>query len=415
MRLPLVDVDTWQEIGDTLSRNRLRTVLTGFSVAWGILMLTVLLGSGQGLTRGVEYQFRDDATNSIWVRAGQTSVPYKGLRPGRQVQFTNEDYDQVRGGVGGVDHITARFFIKGNLTVSYGAVTSSFDVRSVHPDHQFLEKTLVTDGRFLNPDDLTEFRKVAVIGIRVKNQLFGPTKPALGEYIQVKGVPFRVVGIFTDDGGEGEQEKIYLPITTAQRTFGGANNIAMMMMTVGDATVGESRDIAKDVRLRIAARHDFDPDDARAVAISNQVEDFQRFIDLMQGIRLFVWVIGVGTLLAGVVGVSNIMMIAVRERTREIGIRKALGATPFSIVALILQEAVLVTLVAGWFGLVGGVGVLELMGHTVSGTDYFRNPEVDMRVAAGATVLLGVAGAMAGLVPARRAAGIRPIEALRDE
>jgi len=410
----MFDVDTWQEILDTVRKNKLRTLLTAFSVAWGILMLVLLLGSGQGLSHGVEYGFRDDATNSIWMRSGQTSVPYRGLRPGRTVQFTNEDHETIRESVRGVEHITSRFFIRGNLTVAYKGETSSYNVRSVHPDHQYLEKTIITEGRFINPLDIEEFRKVAVIGNGVKAQLF-KGQPALGEYIKVNGIPFRVVGVFIDEGNENEADIIYLPISTAQRSFNGANRVGMIMMTVGEASVEESKAIADDLRHRIAERHDFDPEDQRAVFISNAVEEFQRFVNLMGGIRLFVWVIGVGTLLAGVVGVSNIMMIAVKERTKEIGIRKAVGATPWSVMSLVLQEAVLVTAVAGYFGLVAGVVLLQLMSMGLKESDFFRNPEVDFGVAVSATLLLVMAGAVAGFFPARRAAAIRPVEALRDE
>jgi putative ABC transport system permease protein len=409
----MLRLDTWQEIWDTIRKNRLRTALTGFSVAWGILILVVLLGSGQGLAHGVEYGFRDDAVNSIWVRSGQTSVPYKGLRPGRNVQFTNDDYDTLKD-MRGVDHITSRFFIRGNLTVAYKGETSSFDVRSVHPDHQFLEKTIMKEGRFLNPLDIRDYRKVAVIGTKVQEMLF-KGKPAIGEYVAINGVPFQVVGIFTDEGGEGELEKIYLPISTAQRTYNGAKNIRMIMMTVGDSTVAQSESIADRIKEDLAERHDFDPKDERAVSISNAVIEFQRFVNLMGGIRTFVWVIGIGTLLAGVVGVSNIMMIAVKERTREIGIRKAIGATPASVMGLVLQEAVLITAVAGYFGLVCGVAVLELMSRGLGSSDFFRHPEVDFKVAVSATLLLILAGAIAGFFPARRAASIRPIEALREE
>ena len=407
-------LDTLQEILDTVRKNKLRTLLTGFSVAWGILMLVVLLGSGQGLVHGVEYGFRDDATNSIWMRSGQTSLPYRGMRPGRTVQFTNEDHETIVSSIPGVEHITSRFFIRGNLTVAYKGQTSSYNVRSVHPDHQYLEKTIVTQGRFINDLDITEFRKVAVIGDRVQAQLF-KGGAAMGEYIEVNGIPFRVVGVFTDEGSEGEAETIYLPISTAQRTYNGANRVAMIMMTVGDATVEESEAIATDLRNRIAERHEFDPEDPRAVSISNAVVNFQRFVNLMGGIRMFIWVIGIGTLLAGVVGVSNIMMIAVRERTKEIGIRKALGATPWSVMSLVLQEAVLVTAVAGYFGLVAGVALLELMARSIKGSDFFKNPEVDFGIAVSATVLLIVAGGIAGFIPARRAAAVRPVEALRDE
>jgi putative ABC transport system permease protein len=409
-----IDLDAWQEILDTVRKNTLRTCLTGFSVAWGILILVVLLGCGRGLARGIEYDFRDDATNSIWMRSGQTSVPWKGLRPGRSVQMTNDDYDAIRAGVPGVDRITSRFFVRGNLTVAWRGQTGNFDVRAVHPDHQFLEKTIVTEGRFLNPIDVEGFRKVAVIGERVKSQLF-KGGAALGQHLAIKGVPFLVVGVFTDEGGEGELERIYVPISTAQRTYGGANRIAMVMMTVGDADERESRGIADDLRLRIAERHGFDPDDRRAVSIWNGVVQFQRFVDLMGGIRAFVWVIGAGTLLAGMVGVSNIMMIAVRERTKEIGVRLAIGATPSSIMSLVLREAILVTSLAGYAGLVAGVGVLELLAFGLRDTPTFREPAVDLTTALLAIGLLVLAGAVAGFVPARRAAQVRPVVALRDE
>jgi putative ABC transport system permease protein len=313
-----------------------------------------------------------------------------------------------------VDHLTSRFNIRGHLTVVYKGETSSYNVRCVHPDYQYMDKSIVTEGRFLNPIDIDEFRKVAVIGNKVKAQLM-KNGPAIGEYIKVNGVPFLVVGVFTDEGSEGEQESIYLPISTSQRAFNGANRVASILMTIGDANMAESEAITADLRNRIAGRHDFDPADQRAVFIYNAVEEFQRYVNLMGGIRLFVWVIGIGTLLAGVVGVSNIMMIAVKERTKEIGIRKALGATPWSIMSLVLQEAVLVTAVAGYFGLVAGVALLQAMAHGIKGSDYFRDPSVNLGVAGAATVLLVVAGAIAGFFPSRRAAMVRPVEALRDE
>jgi len=410
----MFDLDTWQEILDTIRANKLRSFLTGFSVAWGIFMLIVLLGSGEGLSHGIEYQFRDDAINSIWVFPGQTSVPYKGLAPGRRVQFTNEDNDEIRTGVNGVEHITSRFYISGNLRVRYREQTTTFDVRCVHPGHLFLEKTIMTEGRFLDDLDLKELRKVAVIGVNVKKALF-KDEPAIGKNIEVNGIAFKVVGIFRDEGGEGEQEKIYLPITTAQRAFGGANRVQQIMMTTGEAPLEQTEGMSKDIKHRLATRHTFSTDDPRAVFVNNNNQEFQRFVGLMRAIRSFIWVIGVGTILAGVVGVSNIMMITVRERTREIGVRKALGATPWSVIGLVLQESILITSVAGYIGLVLGIAVLELGAKAISGAEYFRNPEVDLAVAIQATLLLIVAGLAAGFVPARRAAAVRPVEALRNE
>ncbi len=410
----MLDLDTWQEIFETIRKNKLRTFLTGFSVCWGIFMLIVLLGSGQGLANGIEYQFRDDAINSIWIFSGQTSVPHKGLAPGRQIQFENADHDELSTRIDGVEHSTSRFYIPGAVSVRRGKEFGDFDVRCVHPGHRWVENTIVTQGRYLNDLDLGEYRKTAVIGERVRRALFG-TEPAIGGQIEINGIAFKVVGVFTDEGGESEQEKIYLPITTAQRAFGGRNDVAQIMLTSGEADLEKTQAMAAEVKRRLARRHRFSEDDSRAVFVRNITESFQRFLQLMTGIRAFIWVIGIGTILAGVVGVSNIMMIAVRERTKEIGVRKAFGATPASIVGMILQESLFITAVAGYIGLVLGVFTLEFVGSKITGGEFFRSPEVDLRIAIWATLVLVAAGTLAGLVPARRAASIRPIEALRDE
>ena len=410
----MFDFDTWQEILDTIKANKLRSFLTGFSVAWGIFMLIILLGSGEGLSHGVEYQFRDDAINSIWVFPGQTSVAHKGLQPGRHVQLVNDDRDEIRNGINGVEHISSRFYIGGTLKVRYREQTTTFDVRSVHPDHLYLEKTIITQGRFLNDLDLKEFRKVCVIGVKVASALF-KQEPPLEKLIEINGVAFKVVGVFRDEGGEGEQEKIYLPITTSQRAFGGANRVNQIMLTTGEAPLAQTEEMSKDIKRRVATRHAFSAEDSRALFVNNNNEEFQKFKSLMRAIRGFVWVVGLGTILAGVVGVSNIMLITVRERTREIGVRKALGATPWSIVSLVLQESILITAVAGYIGLVAGIGVLQLAGKVLPASEFFRNPEVDLTVAIEATMLLVVAGVVAGFVPARRAAAIRPVLALRNE
>ena len=410
----MLDLDTWQEILDTIRSNRLRSCLTAFSVAWGIFMLIILLGSGAGLSNGVAYQFRDDAINSIWVFPGQVSMPYKGMQPGRRVQLTNEDHDEIESGVGGVENVTSRFMIGGRLSVRYRNETGTFDVRSVHPGHLYVEKTIITQGRFINPLDIKDYRKVAVIGEKVATALFKDVSP-LGRDLEINGVAFKVVGLFTDEGAETEQEKIYLPISTAQRAFGGANKVAQIMMTTGDAPLPETQAMTKEIQRRLAARHTFDVEDARAVFVNNNNEQFERFVKLMAAIRMFVWIVGLGTILAGVVGVSNIMMIAVRERTREIGVRRALGATPWSVVSLILKESILITSVAGYAGLVLGIVTLEVAAGLLPKDGFFLHPEVDLGVAIQATVLLVVAGAAAGFFPARRAGRLRPVEALRNE
>jgi putative ABC transport system permease protein len=410
----MFDRDKWQEIFSTIKKNKLRTFLTGFSVAWGIFMLIILLGSGKGLQNGVSKEFDSSATNTIWVWSGQTSLPYKGMKPGRNIQLENKDYDEVKTSVKGIDKSSSRYNIWGNNTLSYKKQNGSFNVRNVYPDYADIEKLSIVKGRFINQPDIEHFRKTTTISTQVEEALFKGEDP-IGEYINVNGVPFKVVGLFTDDDSRDDNMRtIYLPISTAQRVFSGDNRINTIAITVGDASVDESKQIEQEVRSKLAVLHKFDPNDPRAIFTWNSLEDFQKFMRLFAGIQLFIWIIGFGTIIAGIVGVSNIMMIVVKDRTKEIGIRKAMGATPFSIVSLILQEAVLITSFAGYIGLVLGVVVLETVGSKIE-SQFFSQPSVDLRIALYALLLLVLSGALAGFIPARRAAAIKPIEALRDE
>lgn len=410
----MLDLDLWQEILATIRQNKLRTLLTGFSVAWGIFMLVLMMGSGAGLANGIEYSFRDDAVNSVWIRAGETSVAYKGQRPGRDVDLDNLDYQTLRSGYRDIEHLSGRYYLRGQVQVRYRNETGSFSIRAVHPDHRYIENTTVVRGRFINPLDLERRRKVAVLGGSVRTALFGAADP-LGEHIDINGIPFQVVGLYSDEGSEQEEEIIYLPITTAQLAFRGGQHIDQLMFSIEDPSLERSQALVENVRNQLAERHRFSPEDERALFIRNIFEVFQRFVSLNRAIELFVWVVGLGTILAGVVGVSNIMMIVVKERTREIGVRKALGATPGSVVGLVLLEAVFITAVAGYLGLVSGVGLLALVGRFTQDSEIFRNPQIDLRLAVAATLLLITAGTLAGLVPAWRAARVQPIEALREE
>ena len=410
----MFDRDKWQEIFSTIQKNKLRTFLTGFSVAWGIFMLIILLGSGKGLQNGVSKQFESSATNTIWVWSGQTSLPYKGMKPGRNIQFENKDYEEVKTSVRGIDKSSSRYNIWGTNTLSYKKQNGTFNVRNVYPDYSYIEKLEIVKGRFINQPDIEHFRKITTISTLVEEALF-KGESSMGKYINVNGIPFKVVGLFTDDDNRDENMRtIYLPISTAQRVFSGDNRINTIAVTVGDASVAESKEIEKEMRTKLATLHKFDPDDPRAIYIWNSLEDFQKFMRLFASIQLFIWVIGFGTIIAGIVGVSNIMMIVVKDRTKEIGIRKAMGATPFSIVSLILQEAVLITSFAGYIGLVLGVVLLETVGNSIE-SKFFSQPSVDLRIALYALLLLVLSGALAGFIPARRAAAIKPIDALRDE
>ncbi|TSA28136.1 MAG: ABC transporter permease [Bacteroidetes bacterium] len=412
----MFELDKWQEIYSTVRKNKLRTFLTGFAVAWGIFMLIILLGSGKGLENGVYDQFRGGATNGIWISSGMTSKEYKGLQAGRLIRFTNDDYRLLKETVRDHEYMSSRMFL-GNTITSHKNEYGTFYLSPCHPDYGYIKEVEMVQGRFLNNLDINEYRKVAVIGEKVKQDLFkGTDTVALGEYININGVLFRVVGVFHDFGrDDSELRRIYIPITTAQRVFSGQNVISQISFTTGDATVEEVDQMVDQTRDLLAKKHTFDTEDERAVSIWNKSEDFRKFQGLFMGIRLFIWIVGIGTIIAGIVGVSNIMMISVKERTKEIGVRKALGATPFSVISLIMREAIVITGFAGYIGLVLGIGVLELISRNLPQIDFFRSPEANFSIAVGATILLIVAGALAGLFPARKAARIRPIEALRDE
>ncbi len=412
----MFEVDKWQEIYSTIKKNKLRTFLTGFSVAWGIFMLIILLGSGTGLENGVREQFKGSATNGIWVSSGVTSKEFKGLNAGRRISFTNEDYSGIKTNVKGHDRISSRMFM-GNMLVSYNNQYGSFYLSPCHPDYGIIKEVKMLNGRFLNQIDINKTRKVATIGEQVKSSLFkGNDTIAVGKFIKINGVLFKVIGVFRDfSRNDDEMKRIYIPITTAQRVYFGNNVINQISFTTGDASPEQANNMVSSTKTLLANRHAFDETDDRAISIWNKSEEVRKFQALFGGIRLFIWVIGIGTIIAGVVGVSNIMIIVVKERTKEIGIRKAMGATPSSIISLILQESVLITGFAGYIGLILGVGLLELVSKYMPESEFFKNPEADFSLAISATILLVIVGAIAGFVPAMKAARIQPVEALKDE
>jgi len=418
-RRDLISLDRWGEVFSTIGRNKLRTVLTALSVAWGIFVLVFLLGLGRGLDHGMRHNFAREATNGVWLIPNKTGVPYGGYDVGRRIQLDNRDYDAAKK-VAGVDHVSGAFFIKGGamgggeMMTRRGGKANSFQINAVHADAFYLEQHELIAGRFLSEADIAQKRKAAVVGRPVVQFLFEPDEDPIGQWIVVAGVPFQVVGIFSNAQGAEQERQLYIPVSTAQLAFNGADKLGMLEMTVGNAGAQEAQAIIDTVVGQLAQKHEFDPTDKQALRVHNNVEQFQRFQMLFLIISLFVILIGLGTLAAGVVGVSNIMMIAVKERTKEIGVRKALGATPRSIIFMIIQEAVFLTGIAGLLGLAAGVGMLELVGAAKL-TDFIYDPSIDLKVGIAATMFLVFAGALAGYFPARAAAKVNPIHALRDQ
>lgn len=408
----MFDKDKWLEIFSTLQKNKMRSILTSFSVAWGIFILIILLGSGNGLQNGVTSQFQRDATNSLWIYRGQTSMPYRGLQAGRRIKFTNEDYDIVKRDIPEVEAISSRLNIFRQRNLSYKSEYGDYDITSVHKGTKILENVDIVEGRFISDIDVQKNRKVTCISPVVQEALFKKENP-LGKYLKINSIPFLVVGIY-EDSNDRDNQRVYIPVSTAQKVFTGSNEISSLSFTIPPELMKESRRVEEEVRKNFAKRHTFSEDDNRAIYINNNLEEFQKFQSLFSGIKMFVWIIGIGTIISGIVGVSNIMIIVVKERTKEIGVRKALGATPKSIVGLVMLESIFITSLAGYFGLVAGVGLLEFLAPKLQ-HDFFMNPNVDLRIAVSATLLLIISGTLAGLIPARRAASIKPIEALREE
>lgn len=414
----MFNIERWQEIFEAIAKNKLRTFLTGISVASGIFILVILLGVGEGLQNGIEKQFERDAAGIIEVWSGTTAKEYKGLNPGRRIQFRNSDYEVTVQKYQEQLDKKAATFNEWNGVVVYGKETGNYQYRGVYPDYQAIENATIAEGRFINNNDMINNEKVAVIGMKMKQDLF-KTKSPIGEEITVNNINFKVVGVFVDPAGEREETRIYMPLTTMQKAYGAADKVSVLFYTMKksdsyDQALAAANKFEEGLGQLLRSKNSIAPDDESAIGIHNSVKDAKQFYDLNLYIRLFFWWVGICTIIAGVVGVSNIMLIIVKERTKEIGIRKALGASPLSIIGMILHESIFITTLAGFIGLLMSLLLLEIVGPQIK-SEFFLNPQVDFNVALTTLFLLIFAGALAGFFPAYRAAKIKPIVALRDE
>ena len=414
----MFDLERWQEIFDTIRKNKLRTFLTGVSVASGIFMLVILLGFGQGMQNGISYEFEQDATTIVEVWPGVTTKEYKGLNPGRSIQLRNSNYESSNALFGDkIEYKSPLIFVR-NVSVNYGKEALVYGVRGVSYDYQFIDNAKLAEGRFLNYFDEINTGKVALIGKKIKQDVFKAVDSPIGEFINISGVLFKIVGVF-DEREEREEERIYIPVTTAQKVFNGADMISNISYTLPpvenfDEAVIQAVAFKNNLRAHLQQVHKVAPDDTSAIQVWSALEEAKRYFGLIGNIKFFFWFVGICTIIAGVVGVSNIMLIVVKERTREIGIRKALGAKPWSIIGMILHEAIFVTAISGFAGLIFSMGLLEIVGPYIE-VDYVKNPSVNFNVALATVFVLILAGTIAGFFPAWRAAHIHTIDALRDE
>ncbi len=419
--MSVFDRDNWYEIWASLDKNRVRTALTAFGVFWGIFMLMLLLGSGRGLENGTQADFAGSATNSFYVWTRSTTKAYRGLPPGRRFELNNGDVEAVRREVPEAGVIAPRNqlggFSRGN-NVSRGTRAGGFTVMGDYPEIRGIQNVRIDHGRFLNPLDLEEGRKVAVVGTRVQELLFDAGEEPIGDFVRINGVYFKVIGVFspTSRGNQAlrDAETIFIPFTTFQRAFNVGDEVGWFAIT---SKPGISASLVEERVLELLAqRHRVHPEDRRAFGHWNTEEEFRQLQGLFGGIRVLIWIVGVGTLAAGVIGVSNIMLIVVKERTKEIGLRRAIGATPMSIITQILLESVALTALSGYLGLLAGVVVVEgsriAMQTAGVNADMFQNPGVSFSNALQALAILIICGALAGLIPARRAVAVSPVEAL---
>ena len=410
----MFDLDRWREIFQSINKNKLRSIMSGFTVAFAILLFTLLFGVVSGLKNTFEGAFVDNAVNSMMVRVWKTTKPFNGLQSGRRIQLKNPDYDYLAEKYDSkIDLMTARIFK--NFSISHKNKQDNYSITAVHPDHQFLEKTIITEGRYINQLDINESSKVIVIGRLVKSDLFGE-KPALGKRVNVGGISYKVIGVFSDDGGDNEERISYIPVTTAQKLYG--NNDYLNQIRIGyneDLNLDEAIAFGKLVERDMRSKLDIHPDDQSALSVRNMAEVSKGVDVFMIALFFIVIFIGSGTLIAGIIGISNIMIFVIKERTKEFGIRKALGAKPSSIVGMVVQESVLITTIAGYLGLTLGTYVLSLIGNSLEKDYFIKDPSVSQGLVVGATFVLIISGLIAALVPARKASQIKPVVALRAD
>lgn len=412
--------DSWQEIFATIRKNKLRTFLTMLGVFWGIFMLVIMLGSGNGLRNGILKEFAGTATNSFFVWAQQTTKAYKGMKPNRSFNYTTADAEALKQ-LPELDVVSPLNQLGGHEEASNvvrGLKTASCQIKASYPNISEITEIKMSKGRFVNDLDIKEKRKVCVIGPRVVELLFKKDENVVGAYIRVNGVYFRIVGLtyITAGGNEGrdQAQQIYIPFTTFQNAFNYGDVVGWFAIKSKDGIPAEVSE-AKVISI-LKERHKISPDDMKAIGHWNMAVEYNKLSGLFTGIEILVWIVGIGTLLAGVIGISNIMLIVVKERTKEIGVKRALGAVPAQIISQIVLEAVFLTSISGYFGLVIGIGLLEGLNALIGDSgEMFTNPTVDLKVALKALSVLVLSGAFAGLIPASKAVAIKPVEALRTE
>ena len=417
--------DNWDEILEALSANWFRTLLTAFGVLWGIFILVILLAAGKGLENGVKQGFSGMATNSMFMWTQVTSKPYKGLPKGRRYSFKTDDVAAIKDNVPGLKFVSPRNQLggfRGTNNVTRGLNTGAYNVYGDYPEIIEQQPMDITSGRFVNYSDINEKRKVAVIGEGVRTEMYQKGEEVLGTYLKINGVNFMVIGTYKKKGNnngnvEEAQKEIYVPFTAFSQAFNRGKDVGWMAITAQDgSSITNLKNRVFDV---IKSRHSIHPDDERAIGNFDLYEEFSKINGLFVALKGVAYFVGILVLLSGIIGISNIMLIVVKERTNEIGVRRALGATPWAIRGQILTESVFLTIISGMAGIALATGVIALINYFMSGMDtsemMFANPSVDLGVVFTALGILVISGLLAGMIPAQNAIKVKPVDALRTE
>ena len=411
----MFDLDSWREIFQSMGKNKLRTILSGLTITFAIFLFTILLGMGNGLKNTFAGAFSRDAENAMFIQPNRTTKAYRGFQSGRQIEFTNEDVQYVAKNYG--DKITS--LIRRNRThvdFAYKNKKSDYELIAVDPGIQFIEKAIPFKGRFINQLDIKKKSKVIVLGRMTERDLFPKGTSAVGKYIEVGGLAYKVVGVFTDPGGDNEERLNYMPITTFQNIYGNNEDVQQINLLYNPKlSTEEAIEFGNKLVRDLKNKHNVDPNDQRAIRNTNRAEVVQGTGQVSTALDMIIFFIALGTLIAGVVGIGNMMVYIVKERTKELGIRKALGAKPSSIIMMIMFESLFITTIAGYLGLLIGTGVVKWMAPILEKHYFLKDSSVNMGIVIFATILLMISGIIAGYLPARRAAKIKPIVALRDE
>jgi putative ABC transport system permease protein len=415
--------DRWNEILETITSNWLRTLLTAFGVFWGIFILIILLSAGRGLENGIRSDFGDIATNTMFIWTQKITKAYQGMPKDRNFNYKLSDVEALRQNIPNLRFISPRNQLNGfngTNNVVKGLKTGAYNIYGDYPEFIQQEPMQIIDGRFINYGDITEKRKVAVIGEGVVSGLYEQGEAVLGSYIKIQGVNFMVIGVYKKraSGGDSEeqQKQIFIPFTSFSQAFNMGDKVGWMAITSKDGQA--ITDVKEQIVSLLKANHKIHPEDERAIGYFDLFEQFNRVENLFTALRIIAYFVGILVLLSGVIGVSNIMLIVVKERTKEIGIRRALGATPWEIRGQILTESLFITLIAGMGGIIMGAAAIYLVNYilgTMDPIDMFMNPSVNLKVVLIALSILVISGLLAGFIPAQNAIRVKPVDALRTE